>query len=169
MKKLIAVLLCVITVCTAFAACSKGGKDADKTTASKESTTAITTDDAKIAENDAISLIESYSDEELGLTKKQREECSFMVAGSGVEIDKEYYINVIATVKTEHKDKKTGEITYTFDDKGNYYISYDGKKILSKDPKSGKYSEMKVKAVPTTKAVTDHTHDHDHTDETTKK
>lgn len=166
MKKFIAVLLCAVTVCTAFAACSKSGKDADKTTVVKEEkTTAITTDTAKITESDAINLIESYSDKELGLTEDEREECSFMVAGNGVEIDKAYYVNVIAAVKTEHKDKKTGEITYTFENKGDYYISYDGKKILSKDVESGKYSEMKVKPVPTTEAVTDHTH----AEEETKK
>ena len=70
--------------------------------------------------------------------------------------DFEFYIDDNATDE---------EIKKKVDDVCDYYISYDGKKILSKDVESGKYSEMKVKPVPTTEAVTDHTH----AEEETKK
>ena len=150
-KALIFVLCAVITVC-AFSACSKNEDKKEDTTASKSTTVNMTTDSALIKEADAINLIQSYTDEELGLTKKERKKASFMVAGEGVEIEGKNYIEVVATVKNEHK--KDGKITYTFDHLGMYYIRYDGKEILRKDMKSkeDKYIDMKVKAVPTTTA-----------------
>ncbi|MFR5874992.1 MAG: hypothetical protein ACLUFN_00730 [Eubacterium sp.] len=152
MKKLLSVLICISIIVCIFAACSDN-KDNEQT--STTATTGITTDSAKITESDAISLIKSYSDKELGITAEEREKCSFMVSGSGTEIDKDFYIKVIAAVKTAHEEGD--ETTYTFDNKGEYYIRYDGKQILSMDMKTGKYSEMKVKDVPTTEATTAHT------------
>lgn len=152
MKKILVLILCIaLTVCV-FGACAK--KDEDKTTTKKASVTSsqMTTDSAVIKEADAINLIQSYSDKELGLTAKDRKKASFMVASNGVAIDKENYIEVIATIKTEHKDGD--KTTYTFDNLGVYYIRYDGKKVMRKDMKSeeAKYIDMKVKAVPTTTA-----------------
>ena len=152
MKKAVVFIICAaIAICT-FSACAKNdGKETTTTKAAKQETTAaITTDDAVIKDADAINLIESYSDKELGLTKDQRKKASFMVASNGVEIDGKNYIEVIATVKNEHKDGD--KTTYTFDNLGVYYISYDGKTIFRKDMESekAKYIDMKVKAVPTT-------------------
>lgn len=154
MKKILTLVLCIaITVCV-FTACSKnGGSDAesDSTSTSEKTTqTTIATEDAKIKEGDAIELIKSYSDKELGLSKDVRKECSFLVASSGAKIEKDLYVKVVAVIKHEKKDEKTGESSYQFDTKGEYYIRYDGKQILSKDMKTEKYSEMKVKKVPQT-------------------
>ena len=151
MKKVLAVIICVcISVCV-FGACSK--KDEQKPTDKQLTTEHMTTDSAVIKEADAINLIESYSDEELGLTAKDRTHASFMVASDGVKIENDNYIEVIATIKTEHKDGD--KVTYTFDNLGVYYIRYDGKKIMRKDMKSdeAKYIEMKIKAVPSTTAA----------------
>ncbi len=152
MKKVLIFVICAaITVC-AFSACSKNDKNEASSTASK-TTTGITTDDAVIKEADAINLIQSYSDKELGLTAKERKKVSFMVASNGMKIDGEYYIEVVATIKNEHKNGD--EVSYTFDHLGMYYIRYDGKKVMRKNMKSEKdeYIDMKIKAVPSTTAA----------------
>ncbi len=151
MKKIILCILCLSMVVCAFGACAKNNDE--KTTGIKQATTEeMTTDSAVIKEADAINLIKSYSDDELGLTAEDRKKASFMVASNGVKIDKKYYIEVIATIKNEHKEGD--KITYTFDNLGVYYIRYDGKKIMRLDMKSEeeKYIDMKIKAVPTTTA-----------------
>ncbi|MBQ9530957.1 MAG: hypothetical protein IJR70_02680 [Eubacterium sp.] len=161
MKKVLIFVLCAaMTVCV-FGACSK--KDSKETTAAKSTTVKMTTDSAVIKEADAINLIQSYSNEELGLTKKERKKASFMVAGSGVEVEGDNYIEVVATIKNEHKDGD--KVSYTFDHLGMYYIRYDGKKIMRKDMKSkeAKYIDMKIKAVPSTTAA----HEHKETSEKT--
>ena len=161
MKKVIVALLCLTVIVGAFAACANGGtenkekKDSTTTTASQkaDTTKTITTDDAKITDLDAINLIKSYSAKELGLTDKEYKDCSFLVSESGVKYKDNYYVSVIATIKTAHDDSKdeNGEpvTTYTFDNKGVYYIRYDGKEILGKNG-DGKFKKMEVKEVPTT-------------------
>lgn len=147
-KRLLAVLLCLITVVFSFVACSSNDKkDTDETHPNE-----ITTDEAVIFDKDAIDLIKSYSAKELGLTEDEYKECSFMIAESGTEIDGKYYIKVIATEKIANEPNEKGEVTYSFNNKGEYYISYDGKTILQKDMKAEEpsYSKMKVKEVPTT-------------------
>lgn len=158
MKKYLSIILCIVVILSAFVACS--GKDKGKdnetggttTTTTTTTTTALATDAAKIKEADAINLIQSYDAKELGLDKDVIKECSFMVASSGEHIyeQKADYIKVIATIKQAHKDAETKEITYTFDTKGEYYIRFDGKQILSKNVETGEYTEMAVKKVPTT-------------------
>ena len=172
MKKIIVALLCLSVIIGAFAACANGGntKKADTTASQSESTTkTITTDDAKITDVDAINLIKSYSAKELGLTKEEYKECSFLVNNSGVKYKDNYYVSVIATIKEEHEDSTNdkGEkvTTYTFDNKGEYYIRYDGKEILGRNG-DGKFKKMEVKEVPTTEAVTA---EEETTKETTKK
>ena len=163
MKKVLVLFLCVVMAVCAFSACSKNdGKKTDSKDAKTTSSAAMTTDNAVIKEADAINLVQSYSDDELGLTAKQRKEVSFMVAGEGVNIDGKNYIEVVATIKEEHKDGD--KVSYTFNHLGMYYISYDGKKIMRKDmdSKDGKYIDMKIKAVPTTTAQSDeHSHEED--------
>ena len=152
MKKVLILFLCVSVLFAAFAACSKD-KAGDHKDSSVYTTKEITTDEAVIAENDAINLIKSYSAEELGLTKNEMKKCSFLVKSSGVKYQKHYYINVIATIKTAHEDTTDAEgkkvTSYTFDNKGEYFIRYDGKEILAKNGDS-EYRKLKVKAVPTT-------------------
>lgn len=157
MKKILPVIMCLCIAVTCFAACSSTKTDtkAEKTTAAattEEKAGEITTDKAKITDANAINYIQSYSNEDLGLTKEDLKECKFMVASSGEKVDGAYYVKVIATVPTEHKDKE-GKVTYTFDNKGEYYINYEGTKVLKRDVKTGKYSEIKFKEFTTTKAA----------------
>ena len=163
MKKIFVILICISVVFGVFAACSKDGKEDKSTTVA--TTQEITTDDAQIAESDAINLIKSYTPEELGLTDKEYKDCSFLVKKSGVKYKDSYYVNVIATIKTEHEDTTDADgkkvTSYTFDNKGEYFIRYDGKEILAKNG-DGKYRKLKVKAVPTTTAKAE-------TETTTKK
>ena len=151
MKKVLISVLCIVIALSVFGACAK--KDNGETV-KQETTEEMTTDSAVIKEADAINLIESYSDKELGLTANDRKHVSFMVASAGVKIENDNYIEVIATVKNEHKDGD--KTTYTFDNRGVYYIRYDGKKVMRKDmeSKEEKYVEMKIKAVPSTTAHT---------------
>ena len=157
MKKALIFVLCAVMAVCVFSACSKKDGKETTTTAQSTSSAVLATDKAVIKEADAINLIQSYSDKELGLTAKERKKASFMVAGNGVEIDGKNYIEVVATVKNEHK--KDGKISYTFDHLGMYYISFDGKKVMRKDMKSeeAKYIDMKVKAVPSTTAAAETT------------
>ena len=152
MKKFLPIILCLILVCTLFTACANNDTT-DETTTTEP--TVITTDNAKITQGDAIRLIQSYSNEELGITEEQRSECSFLVAGEGDEINGNYYIKVIAAVKQEHV-ADDGSVTYTFDENGAYFIRYDGEQVMSKDMTSGEYKDLEVKEVPTTEAPTTH-------------
>ena len=77
MKKLLAVLLAVITVCCVFVACSKA--DDKKETTTKSESTSFTvqnpTDKAKIKDKDAIDFIKNaYTPEELYVRKHLNEE-----------------------------------------------------------------------------------------------
>ena len=135
-KKAISIILCAfIIICSvAFASCSK--QESKTGTAS-----AVATEKAKIKDADAISYIESYSSKQLGLTEDDRAKCSFMVASDGEEINGNSYIQVIAAIKKEHKSDD-GQATYTFDTKGEYYISFDGDEVLRKDGNS--YTKLEL-------------------------
>lgn len=90
MKKLLAVLLAVITVGCVFVACSKA--DNKKETTTKSESTSFTvqnpTDKAKIKDKDAIDFIKNaYTPEELGLDKV-KEKYSFMISSSGEKLIK---------------------------------------------------------------------------------
>lgn len=135
-KKAISIILCAfIIICSvAFASCSKQ----ESTT---ETASAVATEEAKIKDADAISYIESYSSKQLGLTENDRAKCSFMVASNGEEINGKSYIQVIAAIKKEHKSED-GQATYTFDTKGEYYISFNGDEVLRKDGNS--YTKLEL-------------------------
>ena len=142
MKKVLSVVLCVAMLVCVFAACSKNTEE--ETT--YPTTEVITTGAAVIKESEAIDLIKSYSAKELGIAADDYKQCSFMVGGSGVQIKNDYYVKVIATIPMKHKNEN-GEESYTFDNKGEYYIRYDGKQILSKDMEADEdtYSELEIK------------------------
>lgn len=144
MKRFLPIILCICIIATGLVACSSNKKE-DETTAPTTQSNVITTDDAKITEADAINYIQSYSAKELGLKEEEMKDLKFMVANSGEKVEDEYFVKVIATVATEHVDDETGKTTYTFDNKGEYYIRYDAKKVLSRDVKSGEYKELEVK------------------------
>ena len=135
-KKAISIILCAfIIICSvAFASCSKQESKA-------ETASAVATEKAKIKDADAINYIESYSSKQLGLTEDDRAKCSFMVASDGEEINGKSYIQVIAAIKKEHKSDD-GQATYTFDTKGEYYISFDGDEVLRKDGNS--YTKLEL-------------------------
>lgn len=135
-KKATSIILCAfIIICSvAFASCSK--QESKTGTAS-----AVATEKAKIKDADAINYIESYSSKQLGLTEDDRAKCSFMVASDGEEINGKSYIQVIAAIKKEHKSDD-GQATYTFDTKGEYYISFNGDEVLRKDGNS--YTKLEL-------------------------
>lgn len=148
MKKILPIILCVVVVFSAFmVGCSKNDESQETITVSQ-----MPTDKAKIKEADAINLISSYSNDELGIDDEIRknEDFAFLVAASGVEENGTKCIKVIASIKEKHVDEETGNETFSFDTKGEYYISFDGKKIFRKDMTTGKYIDMKVKDLPTT-------------------
>lgn len=135
-KKAMSIILCAfIIICSvAFASCSKQESKA-------ETASAVATEKAKIKDADAINYIESYSSKQLGLTEDNRAKCSFMVASDGEEINGKSYIQVIAAIKKEHKSDD-GQAKYTFDTKGEYYISFDGDEVLRKNGNS--YTKLEL-------------------------
>lgn len=139
-QKAVAIILGACTICSVltFTACSK--QDATK----EESV--IVTEKAKIKDADAINYIESYSSKQLGLTDDEKKACSFMVASDGEEIDGKKYIKIIAAIKNEQKGDD-GKTTYTFDTKGEYFISFNGDEVLKKSGDA--YSKLEL--ITTTK------------------
>ena len=156
MKKFICILTCIVLICTAFAACKNSAKDEGnkKTQTSIVQVQKTTTDLAKIKGSDATELIKSYSAKELSLTEKEKKDCSFLTNDSGIKIGDEHYISVIAAFPVNKKGDD-GKTYVNFDRRGEYYIRYDSKKILKKNMKNtakDEYTELKVKALKTTKA-----------------
>ena len=139
-QKAVAIILGACTICSVltFTACSK--QDATK----EESV--IVTEKAKIKDADAINYIESYSSKQLGLTDEEKKACSFMVASDGEEINGKKYIKIIAAIKNEQKGDD-GKTTYTFDTKGEYFISFNGDEVLKKSGDA--YSKLEL--ITTTK------------------
>ena len=151
MKKLVAILVSLLIAVTVFAACSKQEDTADhgnETEAQVHDETVITTDAAVIKNLNAISYIKQYSAEELSLSQEDYDNCSFMVAGEGYEIEGDYYVKVAVVNKISNTDE-SGKETFTFDSKGEYFIRYDGKRVLKKDMTSAepKYDDMEVKEI----------------------
>ncbi len=159
MKKLLAILMCVLMTVAVFAACSakpqqqSGGSKSDEAatsdvdTSEAEESTGLALDDAVIKDADAINLIKQYSAEELSLSEEDYAACSFMISGNGETLENDKYVKVIATIKNEQKNGDN--VSYTFDIKGEYYIRFDGKQLLKKNLETGEYTEMELKAVPT--------------------
>ena len=139
-QKAVAIILGDCTICSVltFTACSK------QDTTKEESV--IVTEKAKIKDADAINYIESYSSKQLGLTDEEKKACSFMVASDGEEIDGKKYIKIIAAIKNEQKGND-GKTTYTFDTKGEYFISFNGDEVLKKNGDT--YSKLEL--ITTTK------------------
>lgn len=95
-------------------------------------------EDAKLSSAEASEKIQSFSLEKLGL-KGKKEDYKFMVSTKGTTIDKTDYFEVVASVVTEKN--KDGSIN--METKGQYFVSYDGAKLLSRDLKTGEFSELK--------------------------
>ena len=150
MKKLLAVILSVLMIGCVFAACSSSdetettsGEKDTSATSSVSTTKTIETENAAIKDSDAINFIKNaYTEEELGLADV-KDSYTFMVSKSGVYVEGVKYIKVAANVMTQ-SDVTTdeGKATYSFEAVGEYYISYDGKTVLKKDMKTGKYEKL---------------------------
>ena len=84
----------------------------------------------------------SYTAEELGLGDEKRD-YTFLVASNGVEIDGDKYVKVVANVIIK-KDvtSENGKDSFTMETLGEYYISFDGKKVLMKDMKTNDFSSL---------------------------
>lgn len=138
-KKIFAVLLSAVMICAFFTACSGHTEEVDPTATVAQ----IPTEEAKIKDSDAISFIEnSYTPKELGLDKTDKD-YTFMIASNGVDIDGEKYVKVVANVIVK-KDVTTedGKETFSMETIGEYYISFDGTKVLKKDMKNNKLSKL---------------------------
>ncbi|MBE6720741.1 MAG: hypothetical protein E7571_08855 [Ruminococcaceae bacterium] len=162
MKKFTVLLLCIVLVAGAFAACSGGNDNTEQDSIHKSETTEITTDPAKVKKQDAIDLISSYSAKELGLTKKEKKGCKFLVAGDGIKYKDNYYVKVVAATVVQTKEKVTtadGKTGYKtdIDEIAEYLIRYDGQEILGKKTDEKDYKSLTVKEVPTTEATTEST------------
>ncbi len=140
LKKILAVVCCIFVLATAFAGCSSSADNSGDTTKQ------ITTDKAKIKDADAIALIKTYSADELGLDGSV-DDYKIMVGSSGEKIDNDYYVKVIAAKISEPDANGSVNI----EQYGQYYISYDGKTILSYNSDTSEYVPMKeVHEIPQT-------------------
>lgn len=153
---------------TVFTACSKGQGSGSDTKVQNTKPT-IATEEAKIKNADAINFIEkSYTKEELGLDKTDKD-YSFMVSSSGVEIEGKMYVKVVANVMVK-KDvtNKDGKETFTMETLGEYFISFDGDKVLKKNRETGEYIELENK-YPDYSAKGQGVTEHNHSDDETTK
>ena len=84
MKRILLLLLCAGVMFGAFSACAKsGGEDCTAVSDSTE----VSTDEAQIKDNEAIDLVKSFSNDELGLDDETAGKCSFLVQENGEVID----------------------------------------------------------------------------------
>lgn len=141
-KKLILIIVAVLAV-AALVICGIFFVKPNKTqgeTITEKTTKVITgeeaTEQAQVKQVDAIELIQSLSDKELGLKK---EKYSFMVAQQAYAIGEMKYVQVIAAEKVENEDGSFQIIPH-----GKYYISFDGNTILRENMKNaGEYTKIK--------------------------
>lgn len=159
MKKSIVSIIALILIFSVFVACASKTDNSKETTSEKtsvsekvevEGTTKIvknlvTTQIAKepiekaeISGYDATQLISSKDAKVLGL-KGSTKDYRFMLASEGKVIDNVNYIEVLAMINGE--ENKDGSLNITT--VGDYFVSYDGKKILVRDLTTGEFSELK--------------------------
>lgn len=164
MKKIVLFIMIVVVIVSVFAACSSGSVD-NKETVSKNTTVSeakkndnkdnnettkivenlvttaiskIPVEDAEISGYDATKLISDKDAKSLGL-KGKTEDYKFMLVSEGKEIDGKNYIEIVAMeTKKENEDG-----TMDVETKGDYFVSYDGKKLLVRDLVTGEFSEIK--------------------------
>lgn len=134
-------ILAAVVLCSIFYGCSKS-----ETEEKSEGVTVLTevpTEEAALKEIDAIHYIEeSYTKEELGLDNFEKE-YSLMVASNGVEIDGDKYVKVVANVIVRNDTtNEEGKETFTMETVGEYFISFNSKKVLMKDRESGEYKKL---------------------------
>lgn len=103
--------------------------------------------DAKVKDADAFKKVQSLSREQLGLSEKdykrlmdeKNTQYSFMQSGQAYVIDGEKYVMVTAAEKKKNKDG-----TFSINEIKRYYISFDGKTIMTVHPKkAGEYQKIR--------------------------
>lgn len=173
MKRLFVICLCLLMAVSVFAGCSKGGSEekesqtAEQTTEHSyegETVSQMPTDEAKISGSNAINLLKSYSEKELGLDKIDKD-YQFLLSTSGSEIDGKKYIRAEAGAMEESGTNSEGKTTYQMTSYKTIYISYDGKTILvlNKDEDGeDKYDKITIdeehlKSISTTAASSEKT------------
>ena len=130
MKKIISVLLSVLMVTVLFTACSSKPTE-------------------KIDVRQAQHLIESYSVEELGLTNEQIENAKYLRCDkTKMSNDVEYYEILIAKTVEMGETNEEGQILYSFDTIGTYYVTLDGKEAFSVDNDTAELTKLPKKEVP---------------------
>lgn len=137
MKRLFVICLCLLMAVSVFAGCSKGSEEKESQTAEQttehshegETVSQMPTDEAKISGSNAINLLKSYSEKELGLDKIDKD-YQFLLSTSGSEIDGKKYIRAEAGAMEESGTNSEGKPTYQMTSYKTIYISYDGKTIL---------------------------------------
>lgn len=162
MKKIIISVISILIISVMFAACSQISDNTKKTTDNSETTAAAQSDvsadenvpdkenlittqiaetpleDADITSAEASEIISGMPLEKLGL-EGDKSDYKFMVSTEGKAIEGTDYIEVIASQVSE--EKEDGSIS--METKGDYFISYDGKKMLKRDTATGDFSELK--------------------------
>lgn len=151
-KKLLSVIIILSAVfLLAFAGCSAGSETETQKENQTETAAQATTDGASISESDAVSIIKSYSTEDLELSGEWSDYgfAGYMKNPYTVE-DGDYkgsYIEVRIGNKIERED---GVIN--FDIAGYYLVSYDGATVLKYDPNSNVYIKLPDPPAGTTDA-----------------
>lgn len=155
MYKSIVALLCAMILVVSFSACSN--QSDSKSPAEKSATESISSENYENAENlvttkkaeqpiekaeitsaEACSKISEMDIEKLGL-KGKKEDYKFMVASEGRNIEGVDYIEVVAMQVI--KENEDGSISTN--SAGDYFVSYDGTKMLIRDMTSGDFSDLK--------------------------
>ena len=103
----------------------------------KTKTDENSTADATIQPNEAIEMVSSLSEEQLGI--KNKDKYSFMMNNAAFTIGKDKYIQIVAAIKKKNKDG-----SFNIKPVAKYYVSFDGSKILKENPDAkNEYIEIK--------------------------
>lgn len=145
MKKYISLFLVVAIMALICAGCGSDDKSTDSTPSSKAagkvaesvSDSSVPLEKASISSGDAAEKIKSLSLEKLGLEGK-KEDYKFMVSTKGKLLDGSNCFEVVASKQI--KTNKDG--TVNMKTMGQYFLTYDGKKIYKRDLNSGEYIEI---------------------------
>ncbi len=160
MKKIIAFIICTLFASIILIACSAGGAADSETKKANSSETVNSTvsteaasevkdfvttqiaetpiEKAKISEADASKMVSNLSMEQLGL-EGDKKDYKFMVSTDGKTVDGVDYIEVLAAVVAE----KNKDDTFSVETKGDYFVSYDGSKVYSRNMLTGELTEIK--------------------------
>ena len=138
MKRIIAFILLIAAVGLLFAGC--GGDENGKNTDSKAlvvSDSSVPLKEAALSSADAAAKIQSLSAKKLGL-KGEKGDYKFMVSTKGKLISGLDCFEVIASKQTN----TNSDGTMHMETAGQYFLTYDGKKIFRRDLDTGECTEI---------------------------